>query len=403
MVLFCYLAYNLERERPGAAAAVRCQRSRVWQKRLRRRARAFQAIKRCTGRGVVVEAGRVYSPKRKHAALLLCLSLALLTETLPSFAQPATPTPGQPAGDWLDQPDPTRATPQLQTPTTPAAPLAGGQTPVEAPQTQALPLPTPEIEVTGAKFGKLELLLNNAVFLESTVQSLHLTATDLDLKEGLLGGLLLEVQSGSFKDVAFDQLRLEAKGNMRFDSNVLLNGKTLEFKSPTEAEVYAVISQESLNKIVNSPTFLGRLSFTANRKVGMLASMLGAHSSNLGLKLSEASVALRKGNHVSLGVQANLGVAGVGMPLPLQIDTKIGLADGWFSLSDTHLITNGQEISPLLSEFIVKKLNDTANWGWKSPDLRFSFSQLRLVPNKQLILKGTALINRLRFGKQPSS
>jgi hypothetical protein len=151
---------------------------------------------------------------------------------------------------------------------------------------------------------------------------------------------------------------------------------------------------------LSSPQTLERLSVTANKKVGMLASLLGANASSFGITLNGAAVSLLKQNRISITTQANVGLGGIGMPLPLELNAKLGLENGWIAVSDTHLNTNGSEISASLSEMLVKKMNGLASWGGRSDDIQFSFTDLKVVPGKQFSLKGTAKISRLRFGQQ---
>lgn len=87
------------------------------------------------------------------------------------------------------------------------------------------------------------------------------------------------------------------------------------------------------------------------------------------------------------------------MPIPVQLNTRLGLKDGWVELSDTHLLTSGQEISPELSNMIVKKVNGLANWGQSTDDIIFKFTKIKVIPGNKFILEGTADVNRLRFGR----
>jgi hypothetical protein len=47
---------------------------------------------------------------------------------------------------------------------------------------------------------------------------------------------------------------------------------------------------------------------------------------------------------------------------------------------------------------LVKHVNEMADWAKLSDDIKFSFSELKVIPNKQFMVRGTAQINRLRFG-----
>jgi len=64
------------------------------------------------------------------------------------------------------------------------------------------------------------------------------------------------------------------------------------------------------------------------------------------------------------------------------------------------VMTAGQELSPQLSEMLVKKVNGLSNLGTRSDDIHFSFTDLKVIAGKQLVVSGTAQINRLRFGRQ---
>jgi hypothetical protein len=60
-------------------------------------------------------------------------------------------------------------------------------------------------------------------------------------------------------------------------------------------------------------------------------------------------------------------------------------------------MTNGQEISPQLSEMLVAKINSLASWGHKSDDIQFDFTDIKVIPGKQFTVKGSAMIKRLRL------
>lgn len=319
---------------------------------------------------------------------------------------PQLPQYGQPAGSALDQGLSPPLQPLLKTPSTniqtgspsgsSGGSLGGQACPRNASSNAGSDLCP--IDIGSLKLSKLEVDLENAQFMAAAVDKLHFIANDLDVQNGALSGLNIAVKGGRFKDVAFDQLNIASQGDLHFDRDQFLGNKTLQFTTPASAQVMAVVSQDSLNRFLNSPTTLQRLSETAASKVKFLANMFGSNA-NIGLTLSEASVLLLKSNHVEIGVKAQLGLGKIGVPLPLSLVTKLGLnAEGWLSLSETHLNANGQEISPLLSNMLVKHVNEMADWAKLSDDIKFSFSELKVIPNKQFMVRGTAQINRLRFG-----
>jgi hypothetical protein len=137
----------------------------------------------------------------------------------------------------------------------------------------------------------------------------------------------------------------------------------------------------------------------AGHKVAAIASLVGVSSGNIGLNISQADVALKKGNKVAVDFQSNIGLGQMGLPLNGEIEGTLGLKDGWLDISDPHLATGGQQLSPELSAMLLKKIGGISTSAQKSEDIRFVFTDLKVVANKQIQLKGTAQISRLRFGK----
>ncbi|HEY9676499.1 MAG TPA: hypothetical protein V6C76_00755 [Drouetiella sp.] len=267
--------------------------------------------------------------------------------------------------------------------------------------TPPMPNPLSFLDIADGSFGKLDLAIDDVHLQGSSIDKMHIIANNLDMKTGTLKGLTINVNGGHFPMFVFDQLVINSLGDMAFDPNQMKNDKVIQFKTPIDAEVSATISQQSLNAYLSNPQTLEKLSVTAGKKIGALASLLGGNASSFGITLNGANVVLQKNNRVSLTTEANVAMGpGGGMALPLELTAQLGLENGWIALSDTHLNANGSEISPSLSEMLVKKVNGLAGWGGKSDDIHFSFTDLKVVPNKLFTLKGTAKIARLRFGQQ---
>ena len=254
------------------------------------------------------------------------------------------------------------------------------------------------IDVNSGRFGKLEIDLEDGQFMDGAVDKLHLTAKNMDLTQGQLASLDVDVRGGHFQDFTIDRLTLSTQGALNFDSGVLFNHRMLQFTSPALAQVTAVVSQMSLNRFLNAPRTLDRLSVTAMKRASILGNLLG-QGANFGLSFTSANLALQSNNRLNLSMQTRIGVGQVGLPIPFELNTKLGLKDGWVNLFDTHLATGGQEISPELSAAVVNKVNSLSSWGQKSDDIHFTFTDLKVVPGNQFILKGTAEVRRLRFGR----
>ncbi|MBX9669750.1 MAG: hypothetical protein K2X93_19155 [Candidatus Obscuribacterales bacterium] len=319
------------------------------------------------------------------AAGFFSLPHASAQQARPEFQQPVYQQQNQQPG--FNVPEPVQRLMNGQ-----GQPPGGAQAPMVAP-------PISFVDVNSGKFGKLEIDLEAAQFLDASVDNLHLIARNMDLREGLLNSLDIAVTGGHMQDFIFDKLTLTTQGSMRFDAGVLFNQKILQFTQPTQADVTCEISQESLNKFVNAPDTLDRLSATAVKKAGMLAGLFGGNAPSIGVTVSNGQVVLGKSNRVNIKFDAKVGVGEMAVPMPIEVQSVLGLSNGWVEATDTKLMTAGQEISPAISQWLVKKVNGLSSWGTKSDDIHFQFTDIKVKPGKGFVLRGTAQVNRLRFAR----
>ena len=271
--------------------------------------------------------------------------------------------------------------------------LPATQAPIAAP-------PLSFVDINTGRFGKLEIDMEDGQFMDGAADNIHLTARQMDFGQGELKSLDIEARGAHVRDFIIDKITMSTQGALHFDSGLMLNQKTLQFTQPATAQVTAVISQESLNKFLKAPNTLDRLSYSVTQKGGMLANLLGAAGANAGLSVQNASLVLGKNNKVNLEADGKIGMGGMSIPLSAQLDSELFLENGWVLLRNTKVMTAGQELSPQLSEMLVKKVNSLSNLGTKSDDIHFSFTDLKVISGKQLVVSGTAQINRLRFGRQ---
>jgi hypothetical protein len=146
---------------------------------------------------------------------------------LPTFAQaPAIALPGA-----VEQQVMPGSTPSGST--SPAAPL-----PTAIPQPS--PSPLSFLDISNGGFGKVDLLIDDAHLQNSSIDKLHIVASNLDMRAGTVKGLTITVNGGRFPMFVFDQLILNSAADMAFDPVAMKNDKVLQFKSPIEAEVSAV-------------------------------------------------------------------------------------------------------------------------------------------------------------------
>lgn len=297
---------------------------------------------------------------------------------------------------------PVSAQEQMQVPVQPAqsGQISPGQILPQAVTPQAIAAPTLSfVDINSGRFGKLEIDLLDGQFMLGACDNLHMIARNMDLNIGELKSLDIDVKGANIQDFIVDKLTLTTQGALKFDTGLLLNQKMLQFTSPATAQVTALVSQDSLNKFLKAPNTLERLSYTATKKGGMLANLLGGAVGNIGLTITGAGITLGRNNKVNMTADGKAGIGQLAMPLSAQLESQLSIQDGWVQLGDTKLMTAGQEISPQLSEILVKKINGLSNLGTKSDDIHFSFTDLKVIPGKQLMVTGTAQVNRLRFGR----
>lgn len=196
-------------------------------------------------------------------------------------------------------------------------PGMGGQ-----PQGPLVVPPLTFLDVNTGRFGKLEMDIEDGQFGDGACDNLHLVARKLDLREGVLQSLDISVTNCHIQDFIIDKLTLVTSGSMRFDTGVLFNQKMFQFSEPVSANVTADISQESLNKFLNAPSTLDRLSLTAKSKAtNLVAGLLGGKS--FGVSLSDAKLLLGKGNSVNLTMASKIGVGEMAMAIPLEMNSRL--------------------------------------------------------------------------------
>lgn len=258
--------------------------------------------------------------------------------------------------------------------------------------------PSTFVDLTTARFGKLEVTLREASFLEAAVGDVHLSADNMDMNKGTLDSLSIEVQKGQFQEFTIDGLKMFTAGTLNFDVPQLLNNKVLQFREPAKAHVQVSVSQNSLNQFLNAPRILDRLSGSAKKRVPIL-STLARQDVNFGFSFLKGDVKLEPENRIHLAMDSKLGMGKVGMPMTLSAEAQLQLSEGWVKLAETHLVTGGQKVPHDYSAKFVERLNSLSKWGTQSDDIKFEFTDLKVVPEDHLEMEGTAIINRLRFAR----
>ncbi|MBP6349262.1 MAG: hypothetical protein KA392_06995 [Candidatus Obscuribacter sp.] len=277
---------------------------------------------------------------------------------------------------------------------------AQAQNPVTPQPGQVLaPAPLNFIDVNSGRFGKLDIDMVDGQFYSGAADHLHLTARNLDLGQGELKALDIVIDGAHLQDFIVDKLTISTEGALNFDSGLVFNQKLLQFTSPATAQVTAQISEESLNKFLKAPSTLERLSVTAGKTGSLIANLLGNNGGNFGLTVDSAEGKLQRNNKIHIAATGKVGVSQLTIPLKAEVESKLFLQDGWVQVGETKLMTSGQEISPQLSEMLVKKINNLSNLGHRSDDIHFAFTDIKVQAGKQLVVTGTAQINRLRFGR----
>lgn len=252
------------------------------------------------------------------------------------------------------------------------------------------------VDINSGRLGKLEISMQDAQFLDAACDKLYLQADRLDLAQGQLQALEIDLQGGHFQDFTIDRLTMVTKSALRFDTGMLLNHRLLQFTWPASCQVTAVVRQESLNRFLNSPRTLNRLSVASQKKAAFLSNFLGDNNT-FGATFQSIDLSLSSSNQINVNLQTRIGVGQLALPMPFELNTRLELKDGWVTLGNTRLQTNGQEISPELAQALVSKVNSLANWGSSSDDINFSFTDLKVLPGDRIVLKGTAELYRLRF------
>ena len=266
------------------------------------------------------------------------------------------------------------------------------------PNTPVVVAPSSLVDLNTARFGKLQIDLSDAAFLDSRVSDLHLLVEKMDMTNGTLQSLSIGATGGEFQGFTIDELSLSTQAPVHFDTNLLLNQKVLQFAEPAHALARVVVKEASLNNFLNSQEVLDRLSGSAKRRIPILSTM-AKQDVNFGFNFLKGRLTLEPNNIVRMAMDSKLGIGKGGIPVTISAETKLSLEKGWVILTETRLLTGGQQIPHDMSARIVNRINSLSKWGSHSDDVKFEFTDLKVIPNNRLELQGTAEIRRLRFGR----
>lgn len=258
--------------------------------------------------------------------------------------------------------------------------------------------PSSLVDLETAKFGRLDIQLKDASFLEAQVRELRLSAENMDMTKGTLDSLSILINDGAFQDFTMDSMRLWTRGSLVFDVQKLLNEKVLQFREPAMAHARVSVTQASFNKFLNAPYILGRLSSAAKKRVPIL-SQLARKDVNFGFNFLKGDVKLEPENRIRLTMDSKLGMGKVGIPVTLSAETRVQLLNGWVNFENTRLVTGGQAVPRDMAEKIITRINSLSKWGTQSDDIQFQFTDLDVIPGERLELEGSAMISRLRFSR----
>lgn len=186
-----------------------------------------------------------------------------------SLGQPETPEQnlaqpkyGAPLDQSLNESTSTSSPPnKSQSPMPPAAGTGNDTTPPAPPRPAPNPILTPPsslIDLSSASFGRLDIDLTDAQFKETSMQHAHLSADDMNFRNGILRGLDIRVSGGKFEQFVFDQMLITTSSEMQFSPSRLLADHVLELKTPVRADVSVMVSQPSLNQFLAAPKTLAR-------------------------------------------------------------------------------------------------------------------------------------------------
>ncbi len=138
------------------------------------------------------------------------------------------------------------------------------------------------------------------------------------MQTGTLKSLNISVQGGHIHDFIFDKLTMNTKEDLKFEPGVFLNHRLLQFTQPAQADVMVIISQKSLNEFLSSPKTLERLSVSATRKAGAIASLanlVGIKINQFGLSIDSASLKLMHNNQFKMDFVSRVGLGELGLPI----------------------------------------------------------------------------------------
>lgn len=244
-----------------------------------------------------------------------------------------------------------------------------------------------------ASLQQLNITFKQADFNKFSVSNLQLQVNNLNFKTGFIAYLTVKCTNFIGKNFYLDDVTLKLN-NIYFNTDALLKEQEVILKQPVNAEASILISEQNLNRLLNSKKVLTKLANIGNLNIKKFGIQI-----NSGLiSFYEPNVEILPDNTIKINMKAAMANH---VSFPVSFYTRPTVVDGKIKLTSSRIVTSGIPIPNEVTGLLVTILNTAIDLDRiLKDDVTVRIESLQFETNKSLFVKGKALIKKLKLTKR---
>lgn len=247
-------------------------------------------------------------------------------------------------------------------------------------------------QVYNSKMDNMKLEFNNVNFQKSFFNKLLINLTNADFTNGTIDNVIVNSFGFQKKDLLIDEVDIALKG-LALNTDSLFTKQMLVLSKPVEALGTIIITEKSINSILNQPQVLDKL----KNIVQMPKTLPGLPNGMVSLVDPRASIV--SNNRLQLDMKAS--IANI-IRIPVCFSANLSLINNKLLFTDPKISSSGLVLPNEVTNMVNNKLNDIINIDDKfnNNDIAVKITSLQMLPGQKITVNGKALISKLNLGKK---
>lgn len=251
---------------------------------------------------------------------------------------------------------------------------------------------TSNAQVYNSKMDNMKLEFNNVNFQNSFFNKLLITLINADFTNGTIDNISVNSLGFQKKDLLIDEVSIELK-NLVINTDSLFSKQVFALSKPAEAIGTLIVTEKSINSILNQPQVLSRLKNIVQLPKGM------SRISTETVSLVDPKASIISQNRIQVEMKAAIANF---IKIPVNFSANLTLLNNKLLFTQPMISSSGMVLPDEVTNLLNNKLNEIINIEDKlnNNDIDIKITSLQMHPGQKIIVNGRALISKLNLGKK---